>query len=427
MSRALLTPVLAALALRLGVAIASPVQPTSDGAFYERAASQIARGEGYTHPYAWGAGSRPGRHGAPHATAFYPIGWPAVLGSWRAAGVPRAWDPLLPCVLGALTSLLAGLIAFRVAEQASGERSSPNRQRAAGERAGAASAWAVALWPSGVLTASSWMGEPLFTLALLAAIAPLALARARWAAIVLSAVLFGVAAYVRPTALAIAPLALAGYAYASFDRKKVLWAAGAAIGGTALALVVLSPWMARNAEHVGAPVIATNAGANLLVGTVSPIFVHIPDELDCPPSRELARDVCRRERAIERIEADPLAWAALAPLKLFHTFAYEGSCAVHYGASVGLAHPSRHPLVWALGALCTTFWLALLALGLRGQREVRMRLVVLAPFVAVALVHVIFLGGDRYHEPLVPLLAILASPVLARVELRRVAVESQRA
>src|SRR5688572_12810383 len=84
-----------ALGLRLALGLALPVVPTWDGVFYERAASQIARGEGYTARML--GGGRPA-----HETAFYPVGWPAALSAWRSAGIDRVFDPVLQAIFGAL-------------------------------------------------------------------------------------------------------------------------------------------------------------------------------------------------------------------------------------------------------------------------------------------------------------------------------------
>jgi hypothetical protein len=391
MPRTILLACLVGLLLRVAVALLAPVQPTWDGRAYERAASQLARGEGYTH--------RMIREDArAHPTTFYPVGWPAVLGAWRMAGAPRALDPLLQALFGTLAIALTAVAARRFGRRASG-----------------AAAWAVALWPSGVFSVASWLGEPLFTVACLAAVIPLTQTRSRIAGIIGAGILFGLAAYVRPTALAIAPLALAAYAYTSVSRPwRVPSAILAAIVGTAVSIAILAPWMERNDALLGRPVITTNGSANLLVGTITPHFAHAPAAIDCPPAWEIDRDQCRRERAIERIADDPLRWVALAPLKLALTFGYEGSAAFQLVAAAGVRGAFWHPLTWALGTVATLYWLALIALVVKRRRRLRRSAaVLLAPAIGIAIAHVIFIGGDRYHEPLVPLLIVLASPLLA--------------
>ncbi len=445
--RAVALAALVALALRLTVGLALPLEPSWDGVVYERAATLLARGESYD--------LRALNPAAPaHESAFYPVGWPGALALWRAVGMPRRLDLLFAALLGALMVPLTAWLAARIA--------GPERARAA--------AWAVALWPGGIL-ASPWMGETLFSLLILLALipltgtlrvrapdvlggsrdtphrrdgpqrwpvppprysasprrpasplAPIALRNrhhhARLAPLIVSGLAFGLAAFVRPTALAIAPLAAfaAGWsADPSWRRpRRALVGLGSALLVLALSFAVLSPWILRNAREVGAPVISTNGGTNLLLGTVSARYAAMPSAIDCPYGMyELDRDRCRRRRALARIAHAPLSWLALAPFKLAHTFAYETSSAVQLGASLGMARPTEAPAVRVLAGTATAYWLALLFAAALSLGRVRHRALMLAPFLALSAVHAVFIGGDRYHAPLVPLAAALASPLLA--------------
>ena len=256
------------------------------------------------------------------------------------------------------------------------------------------------------------MGEPLFALALLLALLPLAgLRGAKRRRLGLAATLPGLAAHVRPTALAIAPFALPARRWHRRRPLRTLLVAGVA---TALAVAPLAPWMARNAERLSGPVVASNGGANLYVGTLGPRYSPIPASIDCPRgARELARDRCRRRRAMARIGADPIGWLGLGVEKVLHTFGYEMGPALGLGAGLGLSAPEDRPEVRALVVLCTLHWLALLALALRARaRRAPIRMVLASAF-GVALLHRGFLGGDRYHLPLVPLFAALAATAIS--------------
>jgi hypothetical protein len=282
--------------------------------------------------------------------------------------------------------------------------------RLAGRRGAVAAAWAVALWPGGILAAASWMHEPLFTVLLLAALLPLVRAR-RPTAWIFSALCFGLAAYVRPTILAAVPLALWAATSGQSRRRRV---AAVALGGL-LALSLVAPWVARNHVTLGGTSLGTNLGSNLLIGTMSAHYQPPGPEAACPGAvGEVARDRCWRDRALARIADDPLSWLARIPAKLFHTLGYEASAAVQLGAALGVPEPEGDPRIWALAAITTAHWLALLYAAARSSRRVRRRArwITCAPFGALVIVHVVFFGGDRYHTPLVPLLAALASPVL---------------
>ena len=381
---------MAALALRALVALL-PLSPAWDGAVYERAAASLAGGHGYTQ--------RSLRPGAPLLpTAFYPVGWPAVLAVPRALGAGSRFDLGLQALLGALAVPLAARIGRRVG----------------GSRAARLTAWAVALWPGGVLAGASWMGEPLFTFAILMATLPLAHARRKlFLRIVVSGALFGLAAYVRPTALVIAPL-LAFVVALGPARPRLGRALAAATLMVAISTAPSIPWALRNQERLGALALSSNGGANLLIGTLSGRFTPLDPSADCRPgTRELVRDRCRRERALERIARDPARWIGLGALKLGHTFGYETTPALQLGVSLGVGE--RAPPVLALAALCTLGYWVVTGLALLGARRLSRRALGLtfAPAAGVALLHLVFLGGDRYHLPVVPFLAVVAASMIA--------------
>lgn len=393
------TAFLVGFGLRSMVGWVLPLEPSWDGVIYERAARHLAEGNGYTLRMldpSWAWPNLP--------TAFYPPGWPGLLSLVKLLGGPPGLDLGLQALLGALAVLLAARIGGALG----------------GHRGARRTAWLVALWPGGVLLAGSWMGEPLFTLLLLAAMAALVGPRgARPNRLALSALLFGVAAYVRPSALALAPLALVTRALSPPPsgerlgggrwRRSRARRTAVALSFAVLALVPLAPWLARNVDRLSGPVVTSSSGANLFVGALSPYFTRIPDDMDCPPGpRELARDRCRRDRALSRIRADPLGWMVLGAGKLAHTFGYEATPALQLGAGLGWSDPASRRLVWLLAVPCTLFYWGLLGLAVRTRVRPSHR-VIWAAVAGVALVHFLFVGGDRYHLPLVPLIAALAA------------------
>jgi len=373
------------LGLRVLVGQLLPVAPSWDGVIYERAARQLADGRGYTQ-----AMYDPEFEWAYLPTAFYPPGWPATLSLLkRLADAPRL-DLLLQALIGALVIPIAARFGGAYAGHGAARRA----------------AWLVALWPGGWLTSASWMGEPLFTLAVALALLPL-VGRPSTRRASLSALLLGAAAYVRPTALIIAPFALVARASAGRHPRS---RAALALPIAALALVPVAPWMARNADRLSAPVLASNAGANLYVGTLGARYREIPEAVDCPHGpRELTRDRCRRDRALRRIADEPLRWLALGLGKVLHTFGYEMGPALQAGAGLGWSPPEARPQVQALIAICSLYWLGLLLFAARSRGRSSVRRVVVASALAVAALHFVFLGGDRYHLPLVPLVAALAA------------------
>jgi len=387
-------PVLAGAVLRCA-ALAVPAEPAWDGVLYAQIADQLVDEGRYTlrgldadHP--------------DDPSAFYPVGFPAFLGAlrWLGDGAEPVGRALVAIALIPLTFWVA----------------TPRL----GARCASRAAWLVALWPGGILMSASYLTEPLFGALLLLAIWPLA-RHGRGGGlgpVAVSAALFALAAYVRPTALVVLPFAVAAHGWAGQDGRARLVGTARALGLAALvALVVLAPWMIRNAVLLGAPLpVSTNGGANLLMGTFGTGgYAAIPDAIDCEGAMsELARDRCRRGQALARIADAPVSWVGRGLLKLAHTFGHE-SAPAHYFLDATATPRESAAGLWALGS-SRLFYLGLLlgsarGVGVLGQSERGRRTLALwvAPVAAVALLHFVTIGGDRYHVPLVPFLAILTA------------------
>lgn len=403
-----------ALAVRLALALTLPVSPAWDGVLYARGASSIARDGAYTQ--------RAIRDEAPaRASAFYPVGWPALLALLRVAGARGAdaasghvADLVLQSALGSLAAACAYLLG----------------RRARGARAGRIAGMLVALAPGSVLICASWLAEPLFTALLALAALPIAYARRsqRLRALGLSALVLGLAAYVRPVALPIALLLALFVARHAQRTTRMRYPRLRAfvvctLVSASCALLPLAPWIARNAEKMHAPVlVSTNGGANLLLGTFGDgRYGAIPAELDCPHGlREVERDRCRTRHALGRLRADPVAALLRGARKLFDTFAYEVSPALVVAAGLPREHFARVAIARGGAIASTAAWLALVALALAALRRARLSPRALVDFtcaatLGTALLHAVYLGGDRYHLPLVPLFAALAAVSLVNI------------
>jgi 4-amino-4-deoxy-L-arabinose transferase-like glycosyltransferase len=413
-----------ALGLRALTVAFAPVAPAWDGVIYARAAEQIARGEGYTQ--------RSLDERAPaRATAFYPVGFPAVLAALRVTGLGARLDLWLQAFAGAALVPLGWALG----------------RRAAGARAGHLAAWVLALWPGGVLLSLAYLAEPLFALGAALALSPMLYARRRRrvVALMFTATGLGVVAYLRPVALPIAAFTALGVvalrARPAWTRGRVARAravvAGCAVLAPAAALVIapLLPWAVRNARLLGAPVlVSTNGGANLLLGTYGRGgYGAIPAADDCPNGmREVERDQCRHARARARIAADPVAWFARGALKVLDTFGHESSPAHYLGEALRLPRNAAARVVPPTLALCRVWWLGVLACALAGAVALSRRragvahVVIFAPVLALGALHFVYIGGDRYHAAVMPMIAALAGVGLAGWTRRRSSSRARR-
>lgn len=392
--RSVASAIFVALALR-ALVIAWLRPPSAwDGQIYAALAESIAKGHGYAH---WDGSGR--------ATAFFPVGFPAaialVMSALRCGATVGAW----------IVNMLASALCVGSAAQIA--------HRASGPTAAARAAWIVALYPSAALWTAATMTETLQCALVTAALAvamptdrePAARAPA------LVGLLVALAAYVRPQAILLAPV-LGALSARSLPQR----ARHAAIA-TLAALLVLAPWSLRNARALdGFALVSTNGGSNLLIGTLPEArggYRPLTERDACGAVRgEVARDRCMSRVAIERIRREPLSWALLSARKLARTMGFEWAPVSYARSTVG--QRISKPTGLALAALSTLCWWAMMLAALRFVRRARrdrwrsrpareLTIGLVGALTSTALVHAVFIADDRYHLPIVGVLAAAAA------------------
>ena len=222
-------------------------------------------------------------------------------------------------------------------------------------------------------------------------------------------VLFGLLALTGNAALSLAaPVTLAlGFASARLGRKLLL-----SLAILISAVVVATPWMVRNTQVLGAPVLNTNGGFNLYLGNnpaATGMFVSIADTPRGPSWDELrkkgeilASDTLKGE-AIAWIKENPSTFAILAWKKavLFWMPPFHGSknqtSKVESGVRVMWTIQYIILLVGTIGGIFVT--------SLRG-RPMAVFWIAIASYTAV---HMLFYVTFRYREPIMPLLCVLSA------------------
>lgn len=364
-----------------------------DGIIYARTALRISRGLGFIDTW----NNRP-----PYKpTAFYPVGYPALLGLGHALGGPSPW---VAGVLNVVAAVVATACIVALARRAFG---------AGREHLPAA---LYALSPGAAMYASTFMTETvsgaLVTLTVLTAARHADGGRRVDGA--LTGLLLGVSGLVRPQVLVLAPL------MALLASPSPGWRARArtvALVGAAACAVVL-PWTARNCARLdGCALVSVNGGSNLWIGTDPAAEGNYRDlrfgeGCDRTPG-EVSKDRCYGREARARIVAAPLDWLSLAPMKVQALLDYEAAPVVYL--RFARAIPERHaePLIkWLTAWHRVVLALALLALATTRAWSNTLRLCV-ATVAGTVAVHCVFFGGDRYHFVFTPLLCVIAGGVLA--------------
>jgi 4-amino-4-deoxy-L-arabinose transferase-like glycosyltransferase len=374
-----------------------------DAQEYLRLARGIAAGLGYV-----GASGEP--------TAFMPVGWPAL----GALGLLAFGDSATAL---ALVNLLAQAGAVGATIWLGRALELPRSRALA---AAAVVALAPNLFPYTVLL---WSESTHLLFATLA----IAAAATAWRApgeralpgAIVAGLAAGGAALIKTQSLLLVPALLLPLLLSAPSWARRL---GLAAVLAAMAVGVMLPWSLRNLDQGGRwPVLATNAGWNLLIG-FNPEAKGRYAELDTsaldaalPPSppgvaSEIARGDAYARAALDDLRAEPMRALRLVPIKTLITLA-DGDGFLMAGLTLDPSKPSlkdftARPTIWRqLFLVSNLWWLALVLAAAVGAARARQRGAV--SFLAVAgaallLPHMIVFGEPRFHIPLIPLLAVAA-------------------
>ena len=432
---------------------ASRIPAAADGVYYDKVATRIAAGEGYT--WLW-------PDGVVTYAAHYPVGYPALVGAGYAV---FGAHPVVAMLLNALLGAAAAVATWALVSDLSKARSASST--ALGPAAALFAGLVVALHPALVPYTPAIMTEaPTAALLVIAG----ACATRSWR--IATGLVIGAAVLVRPQSLVFAPVLgalMARVAAPGTGASHAAWWRAPLVGAamtTAIALGVCLPWTARNCVRMEkCALVSVNGGWNLAIGTQTEDGAW--REIQVPPEcrevfQEAAKDECFGAAARRAILADPVRWVAHMPAKLHATFDYFGAApwylhtansdAFSYDAKIRLAKVetlvSRLLLLAALIGMARTakrrgrLLLAVVALGglacftvqawpayvLLGMLALaRRRGPLLYPYagaviVGTALTHAVFFGAGRYGLVVVPFVSALAlaqPPLQAHAWLRR--------
>jgi 4-amino-4-deoxy-L-arabinose transferase-like glycosyltransferase len=414
----LVAVVLIGLGLRLWWVIyaARPTRGIHDPLFYTIYGRSIADGDGYRLP-----------NGEP--TAFYPVGYSAVLGAvftvMRLLPVPDN-EPVAIAAFNLMLGVATIVFVFEI-----GRRLFDNRT-------GIVAAAVLALYPNVIFHTGVALTETLFNFIMMAALVVLVWrpwdGRLGGRQLALFGALLGASALVRPISLLVLPGLLVVWLAAGYGwRRSVAHTAVAAVA----AAVVIAPWTVRNLIVMNSPrvIISTNLGDNLCIGNnagasgafnvgLDPFaradaycFHDLGDTLR--PAYEVRRNTLTMNRGLHYIRSHPIDELRLAFKKIWFTINKDTDglyAAESYGESAFISHSLRNVLEYAANGW---FWgTSVIGLfGLRSfvsRRHPRRRAVV-ATMVALAVPIVIFFGDPRFKLPVIPLLAVAAAAAIVEL------------
>ena len=400
---------LIAILLRLALILFLPQQPMSDGEWYMARAAEIASGMGYQQDG--------------HPTAFWPVGYPALIAGTMLVFGKGMLGPLLLNLASAI-AILWLVLWF-------------GRRVAASELAARLAALLYAIYPAHIAYTGASLSETSYTAVAMAAFALLVARPKDWRFLALSGLLFGLATLMRPQTMlfpigALIALVLVFRAFRWTDAAKALLIL--AVAGSAVVL----PWTLRNRSVFGETVlVSTNGGVALYTGasdraTGDHFTWEDPSlwrEIGFPMAERNARQVeldrHLKELSWAWIAEHPGRWLALGPKKVLILWTKDSDAFWSLKAS----HPALELPLTAAQALNQLFYLAILALAAfcafvatralvrREEPTMPLGLLFCMPLF-VSLLAFGFTGQIRYHYPAMPFLIVAAGWTLAQL-LRR--------
>ena len=377
-----------ALLLRVVWALLVPVVPLSDSAAYDVFAQNI-----WLHgTYGW----QPDE-----PTSYWPVGTSAIYAACFWLFGHTYWPIVIFnifCSLGVIVYTKHLVVRFLGSE--------PMAMLAA---------LLLALWPTLIFFTTVLASELPYTLLVLAAFYHLTDKQAKILVPgLIAGGLFAAAYYVRP--LAIVPLAIALFCLV-MERRNLWLIVGRGLLVVTLLALLVAPWAYRNYQLYGAFVsMSTNGGATLWMGNhpgTEGGYADLPADVE--GLDEYTRNQVLKQRALDNIKAEPVAFVTRTLMKLvkFHT---RETIGITWNEG-GLTQRFGSWVVTPLKAVGQLYWMAALALAFIGMilywRQQGFWSLAFNPFIllwsSAAAIHAIIVAQDRYHIPIVPMVAIFAA------------------
>jgi 4-amino-4-deoxy-L-arabinose transferase-like glycosyltransferase len=310
-----------AFVVRIGWIYFVDAQPVSDFRWYYERGIDFAAGRGYSvGPEAYWPENIPPRvllssgetQNGRHPTAYWPVGYPALLGFLFAVFGPSLFIAKIANVI-----LYLGILSFSYYIA---------KRLFASELVGRVTLLILSFYPDHIAYSSLLSSEILFLFLLLLGITLLIGPRYRlWLAFA-SGVVFGLACLVKPQIIFVPALFFIVSLIVHIKQKAVReYLARIVVVHVALGITIL-PWLIRNYNVFNTFVfISTNGGYNLLVGnnphaTGAYVFNDQIVSMLNDASTEPARDKKAQEAAIDYIVAHPLETIKLWPRKFWYLY-----------------------------------------------------------------------------------------------------------
>ena len=199
-----------------------------------------------------------------------------------------------------------------------------------------------------------------------------------------------------------------------------------------VAFIVIFPWTVRNAIVLDAPVlISTNGGTNFWKGNnpdATGAWMVLPESDPLKEYADASEEATRNREGyllgLRYITSHPIEWTSILPKKVWHLWASDMSGVSWSTQSTERVVPAR--LITTMKVVAQSYWAVLVVLVLSTILFRPLRLSWLSfpgnllPLTIVywTLFHMLLFGDGRFHLPLIPVFAILATQTVFCVSAR---------
>jgi len=382
------------LLFRIGVIIAIPIDQHSDSLWYYTRGIALATGQGFSE------------NGI--ATAYWPPGWPGLLGLlfWLFGPSP---------LVGQAANLMFAAVTFFLAL-------SLGSSLFAERRVGPLTVLILTVYPNQIGYVPILVTEVFYTALLLLAIF-IAIRSRRWVGLWMSGILFGVATLTKAQTLFIPAVLFAAWCLSARAEGRLFSCIGRAAVIYAAMMLIILPWTVRNYSVFGEFVlISTNGGETLLSGNnpsatgdntdYDDLAIQVPNDV----KGQVANDRLATSLALKWIHDNPRAFLLLVPRKVWRLWAPDGESEWSYQA--GFKNYSVYWLLFrSVRAVNQAYYAFLIVLFAISFFYFLHRNRLLSPYAATGYIllayftaiSIMFSGQSRFHFPLMPWVAMYAA------------------
>lgn len=372
-----------------------PVEMTSDASWYIGRAASIAMGDGYSE------GGYP--------TAYWPVGYPAFLGTlFYFFGQDQ--------FVGQIANLLAAAGIFFLQLELT-------RRIFHSEVSARLGVLLLTIYPNNIAYTSFILTEIYFTFLLLFGIY-LYIAQRGWLWILVSGLAFGLATLTKPQVVFLPGLLVLFSIFSHKDKASVREDFAKGVTIYLIMAAVLIPWAVRNTQVFGELVlISTNGGATLLTGnnpSADGSYVEsdpLVAQRNFSVQAQVESDRRAKELALEWITENPLRFIELIPLKVWHLWAKNGEAEWAYQA--GYPHYQQNQYIfrslrWVNQIFYTLLLVGSLAAAIllirNGNRVARPWVFIgYCLMIYLTMISIVFSGQPRFHFPAMPWVIMYAA------------------